>query len=406
MSKRLPKEMNNTVYEFYVKHLDKGTYITRIADIFNNHFGTSYPESTLRNRYEYQRDVNNVESDIVERLTEIEEAERKIALQEMNIVSKQKKLQRQQSAIDSQLRYNADKELIAEVYKGQERSEFEHLSINTLTDTTTHNTPIFNLSDVHLGYSEVGYYDLDTAIGHITNFFNHVHTEINKRKLKEVIISDTGDQIEGSTLRATQLFNIAQVMTQQATTYSDVVTKLLSELSENNPDTHIKFYFVDEDNHSQIRVNGANRGDTTEMLSKVIANDIRKTVETSQRYGGMENIEFYHAGNIFVDIGDKKVLFTHGHQYPRVAKQLAQKVFDVHGIRPDVIIHGHFHTYTQTTLNTYDDFMQTVISVPAIVGDTRYGKEGLGLTGLSGFLEINIDNGVANSRFVRSKRQT
>lgn len=402
MSRKIPSELYDKIYEFYNNHLDTGIHITKIADLFNNNYGTDFAESSLRNRYEYQRDFNNIDSDLLERMSELEKAERKLALQEMNIISTQKKIQRQQSSINSQIRYNADKELVAEIYNQQERTEFEPKNLR-VKQVKTNNAPIFNLSDDHYGYDEKGYYNIETARAYLLDFFSYVKTQIVLRNLEEVVISHTGDQIEGSTLRATQLSIIAETMSQQAVDYEELFTDCLISLADDCPHTHIRVYFVDEDNHSQIRIMGASRGDTTEFLAKTIANGIRKTVETAKRYGGLDNVTFVHGGEIFINMNGKIGLITHGHQYPRVAKQLAQKVFDIHDIRPDFIVHGHYHTFSHNTLNVSNSFMQTVISAPAIVGDTRYGKEGLGLTGLSGFLEIEVNEYTVNSKFIRSE---
>lgn len=402
MSRKIPSELYDRIYEFYTKRLNEGVYVTKVAELFNEHFGTNFAESSLRNRYEFQRDFNNIDNDLIERLAELEKAERRLAIQEMNIVSQQKKIQRQQSSINSQIRYNADKELVAEIYNQQETTDFEPVNI-AVKEVKTPVAPIFNLSDDHYGYDEKGYYNIATSRAYLLDFFRHVKTQIVSRGLTEVVISHTGDQIEGSTLRSTQLSIIAEVMTKQAVDYEELFTDCLISLAEDCPDTHIRVYFVDEDNHSQIRIMGASRGDTTEFMSKTIANGIRKTVETAKRYGGLSNVTFVHGGEIFINMNGKIGLLTHGHQYPRVAKQLAQKVFDIHDIRPDFIIHGHYHTFSHNTLNVSNGFMQTVISAPAIVGDTRYGKEGLGLTGLSGFLEVEVNEYTVNSKFIGSE---
>ena len=402
MSNRIPEELYNTVHDFYVKHLGRGVQVSKIANLFNAFYGTDFAESSLRNRYEYQRDLGNVEADIIKRMNEIEEAERKIALKEMHLVSRQKKLQRQQSSIDSVIRYNADKELVAEIFKEVgEDQEFEPVDLGLTIGKQHTGVPIYNMSDDHLGYHEDGYYSIAQAEKHLKTFFEYVNGEIERYQYKEIVISHTGDQIEGSTLKATQLSIIAEVMSKQAVRYATLFTEYIKQLSKQNPKTSIQIYFVDEDNHSQIRVNGASRGDTTEMLSKVIANDIRRTVETAHEFGGLTNVNFEHAGAIFAEVDGKNVMFIHGHQLPRPAKLMAQRVFDVYGVRPDLIIHGHYHSYAMTTLNDYKGYMQTVISAPAIVGDTRYGREGLGLTGLSGVLKIKVSDGAPDVRFVK-----
>lgn len=401
ISKKIPTEMYMLVYNFYQDKLDKGVGVTKIADLFNAQYKTDFAEASLRNRYEYQRDLNNIDSELVERLADLEEAERTIALKEMNIVSKQKKIQRQQSAIDSQLRYNADKELVAEVFNQQERQEFEPIDLTYRTVKDTYNCPIFVGSDLHLGYMEQGYYDLQQAKDNLTNFFKHINKEIKDKKLKEIVIAELGDMIEGSTLRATQLFTIAEVMTKQATIFIDLYTGLLKQLSNDNPNTFIRVLFVDEDNHSQIRLTGASRGDTTEQVSKVIANDIRRTVETAHEYGGMENVEFIHAGEIVAEVNGATLFLTHGDKYARNEDAMLKKIYAIHGIIPDVIIRAHFHSYAHITRNVVDGFMQVTITTPPLCGDSRYGREGLGLTGLAGFMRVDISDHTATSKFVK-----
>lgn len=400
MSRKIPSELYDRIYDFYTDRLNEGVYVTKIADLFNEHFGTDFAESSLRNRYEFQRDFNNIDNDLIERLAELEKAERKLAIQEMNIVSQQKKIQRQQSSINSQIRYNADKELVAEIYNQQERQGFTPKDL-TVKQVETPNAPIFNLSDDHYGYDEKGYYNIETARAYILDFFSYVKTQIVLRNLDEVVITHTGDQIEGSLLRITQLSIIAETMSQQAVEYEELFTDCLLTLADSCPHTHIRVYFIDEDNHSQIRVAGASRGDTKDFLAKAIANGIRKSVETAKRYGGLTNVTFVHGGEIFINMNGRIGLLTHGHNYSKNAKQLAQKVFDIHDIRPDFIIHGHYHNFSVTSLNVSQGFQQTVISAPGAVGNTDYGAVQLGLSGLSGFLEIDVTDSNANAKFIK-----
>lgn len=397
----IPEELYPIIYDFYTEQLNKGVGVTKIYKLFNARYQTSFAESSLRNKYERQRDLNNVDADILDRLNEVEEAERKIALAELQLISKQKKIQRQQSAIDSQQRYNADKELVAEVFNGQPRKDFKPIDLTLSTVNDTHNCPIYNLSDLHLGYMEDGYYNLQQAKDNLIKAFKYINNDIKANDLKEVIISETGDSIEGSTLRTTQLFTIAEVMTKQATIFIDLYTNLLKQLSTDNPHTNIKVLFVDEDNHSQIRLAGAGRADSTEQVSKVIANDIRRTVETAHEYGGMQNVTFIHAGEIITEVNGVTVFLTHGHQYSRDSKQMISKIYAIHGIIPDVVIRGHYHTYQHTSRNVVDDFMQVTITAPSLVGDTRYGREQLGLTGLAGIMKIIINEHTAVSEFVK-----
>lgn len=398
---KIPTELYTIIYDFYQEQLDKGVGITKIYKLFNAKYKTGFPESSLRNRYQHQRDLENVDNDIIERLADLEEAERSIALKEMNIISQQKKLQRQQSAIDSQIRYNADKELVAEAFKEQPRKDFKPIDLIITEDKEVARCPIYNLSDLHLGYMEYGYYNLQQAKDKLINAFKYINNEIKVNDLKEVIISETGDSIEGSTLRATQLFTIAEVMTKQATIFIDLYTRLLTQLSKDNPKTYIKVLFVDEDNHSQIRLAGSGRGDSTEQLSKVIANDIRRTIEMAHNYNGMKNVTFLHAGEIVTEVNGATVFLTHGHQYARDSRQMINKIYAIHGIIPDVVIRGHYHTYIHESRNICDDFMQVTITAPSLVGDTRYGREQLGLTGHSGMLKIEINEHTAISKFIK-----
>ena len=372
---------------------DSGLSWEEVAEEYNGLKEDNKKPNSLRANYSRHKDDLLLD-------VELKDFEQ-IALREMKLMSDRKMLQRQQSAISSQLRYNADKDLVAEVFNNHDRMGFIPVDLKIKEINKNKHCPIYNISDLHMGYFEEGYYDLEQAKENLTNFFRYVNKEISDNELKEVIISDTGDMIEGSTLRASQLFTIAKVMTEQATIYADMFTSLLKELSRQHPQTKINVYLVDEDNHSQIRLAGASRGDTTEQVSKVIANDIRRTVETAHEYGGMLNVNFEHAGEIFANVNGKEVMFTHGHQYARDSKQLVNKVFAIHGKIPDVIIRGHYHTYLHESRNVVNDFMQVTITAPSAVGDTRYGREGLGLTGLSGAMKIKVGEHTAVSEFVK-----
>lgn len=56
MSRKIPKEMYVVVYEFYKQRINEGIPITKIAEEFNKKYETDFAESSLRNRYEREKE--------------------------------------------------------------------------------------------------------------------------------------------------------------------------------------------------------------------------------------------------------------------------------------------------------------------------------------------------------------
>ena len=56
MSRKIPKEMYVVVYEFYKQKINEGVPITKIAEEFNKKYETDFAESSLRNRYEREKE--------------------------------------------------------------------------------------------------------------------------------------------------------------------------------------------------------------------------------------------------------------------------------------------------------------------------------------------------------------
>lgn len=57
---RIPAELDDKIYEFYKKHRGIGHTYHEVAHAFNEMYGTDYPESSLRGRYQnYAEDINN-----------------------------------------------------------------------------------------------------------------------------------------------------------------------------------------------------------------------------------------------------------------------------------------------------------------------------------------------------------
>ena len=101
----IPKKYNKLIYEGYTDLLNMGVPKTHIADILNERWGTDFPESSMRNRFEREQ-IGSYQGGIDE--AEYQEKLFTIAKQELRLKEQRKVLNKQRGMVDAIAREYAE----------------------------------------------------------------------------------------------------------------------------------------------------------------------------------------------------------------------------------------------------------------------------------------------------------
>lgn len=399
---KIPKKYDELIYAGYEEHLNKGVAISRIADLLNEEWGTSFPESSMRGRYQQEKLAGAKSIDEYEYQNQLFQ----LAKSKLAVTESRKIINRERAMVDSRAREYSEKMLIADTIREAYNRTAVHNEILSIKLPVGYEDErqIYALSDMHWGYdiNTMGVvYNPVIAEQRMTEFFSWVKADIKRHDYKEVILADAGDQIEGASLRISQLTRIAEMMTVQAKQYANCFAKLLKQLSKDLPDVKIIVAQVSEDNHAQIRLYSTKRDEMGENLALLITNTVSNIVETAHEFGGMTNVTYLHGDEILISLDGFNVVLAHGHQYGRNENILVDIEFR-HKCIVHLFIAGHWHQFSVKYKNVKEGVQQCLIFLPSGVGDTDF-SETLFLSCHPGFakITINLTFKTSNAKFVR-----
>ena len=211
MSKKIPQEYNDVIYEEYDKLLAVGVPVLRIAELVNEKLGTQFPESSLRGRYKHEK-LRREGADLQKRLLRLAEADIKLRY-ERKVIGKER------SVINGLLRENVDRRVVVDMCVqlwGEEPLHQETTRLEWGKSVKSHG---FSFSDPHYGYRSTmkkNIYNPEVTAQRIRKMFDYIIKRTLDKGYDKIFISDQGDDIEGSALRVSQLVNIAEDMTKKA----------------------------------------------------------------------------------------------------------------------------------------------------------------------------------------------
>jgi hypothetical protein len=223
---------------------------------------------------------------------------------------------------------------------------------------------------------------------------------------KHIYVADLGDQIEGASLRVSQLLRITEAMTEQAKQYANEIVTLIKMLSKALPDTKITFLQVSEDNHAQVRLYSTKRDELPENMAVLITNTLDNTIKTAHEFGGLTNVEYIHADEIMVSLHTESgvpynMVFAHGHQYGR-SENILDKTEQRHQTGTHLFMAGHWHQFSVKYKNVKDGGQQALVFLPSVVGDTDFSDK-LFLSCYPGYIKatVNLKERSTNAEFIR-----
>lgn len=398
---KIPVALNKAIYDFYEEMRGDGFGWQTCCDLFNDRYQSNYAESSLRTRYQqYKLMIDNGQDvDYEKELLVMERKQIKLELEN-------KKLLRRKGVFTGILNEMKDKDIIKEIFQERWTTEdnIEPYFQDTRVIHTTHKgEPIYAFGDVHLGFQYQGNglakYDIPEAIARVKNVMDCIIDDVRMHNYPKIKIVDLADQIEGSSLRVSQLAKIGADMAEQAKLYEELIMSCIEVLSKKLPTTFIEFHMISEDNHSDLRLFNTKRGDLPDNLSKLITNNVDKSIQIHQKYGALENIKFSHSPIWVVETSTLPTVFAHGHQFSKAPKTMHEGASVDVGRPIGTLVVGHWHNASHTTLNFFNGAQQTVITAPSIVGDTDFAER-LHLSNLPGFLKIERHGNLDSFRLI------
>jgi hypothetical protein len=393
----IPHKYNKLIFDGYEELLNRGVPKTQIAEILNERWGTDFPESSLRGRYEREKIASNPNG-----LDDAEYQEKlfTIAQNDLRLKEQRKILTKQRGMVDAIAREYSEMGAVKQVIADMWGQVTHHRDIELIKlDMKEKVMPIYAYGDVHWGYNYEGYYNKEIAQQRLTVMMSQVVQDVQSHGYKEIYIADLGDQIEGASLRVSQLLRITESMTQQAKEYTDFIIGLMKTIALALPKVKVNYLMISEDNHAQLRLFNTKRDELPENLALLITNGVEHTVSTAHEFGGMLNLQFTAADEIFVSLDGYNIVFAHGHQYGR-KDDILEKTKRRHGKDVHLFIGGHWHQYSMKYKNIEGGVQQSLLFLPSIVGDTDF-SERLFLSSYPGFAKvtINLEEKIANAVF-------
>lgn len=406
MSNKIPNEYNRLILEGYEELLQKGYPKTAIADILNEKWGTDFPESSMRGRYDKEKIAGSNGMDDYEYQTKLFN----VAKQDLRLKEQRKVLVKQRGMVDAIVKEYSEKQAVQSVIENVWKQTYTHNEDLMLTVKPFNPiVPIYGFADVHFGYnftSPLVTYNHEVARRRLKEVFDGIITDAKLNGYREIYIADLGDQIEGAGLRISQLLRITEAMTEQAKLYANEIISLLKMTARELPEVSITFCMVSEDNHAQLRLYNTKRDEMPENLASLITNTVATAVETAHEFGGMTNITFNHADEILLSLRQSdgvpyNVVMAHGHQYGR-NEDILDKTERRHQTGIHLFLAGHWHQFSVKYKNVKDGGQQALIFLPSVVGDTDFSDK-LFLSCYPGFIKATVDlkSRMTNAQFIR-----
>ena len=416
----LQGENRRLAIKMYGEGLGLGMTIQEIADMINDQLGLDCEKTTYYRAYFYDprpwEEDEVVEEDAIENLERFSESKSEddflenvldkkleiLASKEVSILEERKKLIRERAIVEERVKDYVDKSAVSDaihrIYSEKVKPLF---SVKSFVSSSSGVIPMYGFGDIHWGYTINDgklVYNTGVAAGRLDAMFDYISKDIIENGYKEIYIADLADDIEGAALRTSQLLRIVESMTEQAKGYSDYLVKKIRNFAEKHKNIKITFIHIEEDNHSQLRLHNTNRDELPENLQLLITNHIRVYIEASHSFGHLTNLEYISASEVVLEFNRINMVVAHGHQYSK-SDDILEKASKRHEIKAHVFLAGHWHQYSHKNRDVHRGVQESLIFLPAIVGDTDYSDR-LFLSSRPGFSKIMIydDEGYVTSR--------
>lgn len=366
--KRLPNEdLKQYKIRLFRNKIEYGINPQEIANLINKENEQNYNESTYRKWFAsydegYQDGVkNNITDDEI--LNELE-------LKRIEIEKEKIKLRTTKVEYNKYLRQDARLEMFFDEMKKSitvvDVPEFTPIMIDK---SKKEKIGLLGIADFHFGkifnsinnkYSEEIFYE------RMNKLISETIELCKEQNISHLHVLNLGDDIEGMTLRISQLASLQDGMTDQTIKVARFIVKFLTELSKY---ITITYHHTMCGNHSEIRAFN-DKSFTYENMERIIISYVRDVLKDNSR------IEIPEYGGKFVDfkIFNYNIFAQHG-QKVKNPKNIIAEASQLHRKWFDVAYFGHLHHEMAMTTNEAPDNDCEVIYVPSIMGSDEYSDD-------------------------------
>ena len=243
--------------------------------------------------------------------------------------------------------------------------DFEPIEVNPNYDRIG----LLGISDFHFGkifYSINNAYSEEIFYGRMNKLIFETVELCREQHISHLHVLNTGDDIEGMTLRISQLASLQDGMTDQTIKVARYMVKFLKKLSVYIP---ITYHHVLCGNHSEVRAFG-DKSFTFENMERVILAYIHDNLEENSRVEVIESNGKYLDFKIF----DYNIFAQHGQKVKNPNKIIASASM-LHRKFYDIAYFGHLHHGIAMTTNEAETHDVEVVYVPSIMGSDEFSDD-------------------------------
>lgn len=191
-------------------------------------------------------------------------------------------------------------------------------------------------SDWHYGYDVPQYYTPEKTRELVREFTAKIIKLAHENNVKEIILVDIGDKIEGK-LRSQSIMDSKITPVEQMMEATWITIDMIDEMSR----YFNVSYFTLFDNHARIT---PDKNQAIEEESYVTINKevVKRYAQSQERVTYIEPINnYYHIMNV----NGVNMYFCHGHREAVKNTNTLSQLSMNHSVDLDILIHGHYHTF-------------------------------------------------------------
>lgn len=228
---------------------------------------------------------------------------------------------------------------------------------------------LLGISDFHFGKLFISInnkYSEDIFYERMNKLASEVVELCKENHISHLHVLNCGDDVEGMTLRISQLMSLQFGFSDQVIKLAKYMAKFLNKLSE---DLEVTYHHVLSGNHSEIRAFG-DKSFTLENMERIIITYTHDVLENNPRI----HIPIYNGKYASFKIFEYNIYAQHG-QKVKNPKRVIADVSQQHRIWFDVAYFGHLHHDVQMTTNEAPTHDCEVVYVPSIMGSDEYSDD-------------------------------
>lgn len=243
-------------------------------------------------------------------------------------------------------------------------TKLELVTVDTL-DILSGYEAILTPSDWHVGLKNE-WVDLAEIKRRIQQYAIKATAFMHSWGIKTVYIANIGDVVNNVYMhKNTQAFNAEFGFSQQIVEATHAMVEFVLMMAEN---FKVVYLGTIEGNHGRM----SQKGETlfNDSAEYIVHHQVKSVLELSKHDNIIIDDSGYKNSQILTNINGVETLFTHGHMEQKNNANKIQKHMSIYSRNIDLMIQGHFHSYTVSSEN----FHRKVVTSGALVGSDDYAK--------------------------------